>query len=212
MHTSFENIVIIIIQLKGDKSKHNLLFTILCECDILILNISQKGKNMKEYLECGKIVNTHGVRGGVIIESWCDTPEVLSKLKTVYTEKNGAYLPVELVKASVYKGRVLAEMHGVDTLEKAMMFKNTVLYAARGDLPLADGDFFVQDLIGLPVYEYGTDEKHGTLTDVISGAASDLYEIENERGKFLVPVVAEFVKEIDLERGIFIKSIEGMFE
>ncbi|MBE6680518.1 MAG: 16S rRNA processing protein RimM [Ruminococcaceae bacterium] len=167
---------------------------------------------MKEYLECGKIANTHGVRGGLIIESWCDSPEVLAALKTVYTEKSGLYSQVNVIKSSVYKGRVLAEIEGVDSLEKAAALKNTVLFAKRDDLPLAEGNFFVQDLIGLTVYEIDTDKVYGKLSDVISGAASDIYEVENERGKFLIPVVSEFVKEIDLERGIFIKAIEGMFE
>ncbi len=167
---------------------------------------------MKEYLECGKIANTHGVKGAVIIESWCDTPEVLCSLKKVYIEGKGAYLPVEINKASVYKGRVLAELSCIDTLETAAAMKNTVLYAARADLPISDGAFFVQDLIGLSVYELDTNEKYGTLSDVISGAATELYEIKNERGTFLIPAVPEFVKEIDLKKGIFIKAIEGMFE
>ena len=167
---------------------------------------------MKKFLECGKIANTHGVRGAVIIESWCDSPEILASLKTVYVGKNEEYSPIEVLKASVYKGRVLAELDGVDMLEKAAALKNTVLYAARNDLPVDDGAYFVQDLIGLSVYEIGTNEKYGVLSDVISGAASDLYEIENERGKFLIPVVKEFVKEIDPEKGIFIQAIEGMFE
>lgn len=166
---------------------------------------------MKEYLECGKIANTHGVRGDVIIESWCDTPEVLASLETVYTAENGAYTPIRVVKAAVYKGRVLATLAGVTTLEDAAAMKNTVLYAARADLPLAEGDFFVQDLIGLPVYEETTGEKYGVLTDVISGAASDLYEVKNDRGTFLVPVVPAFVKRIDLTDGIAIRAIEGMF-
>ncbi|MBQ8837173.1 MAG: 16S rRNA processing protein RimM [Clostridia bacterium] len=167
---------------------------------------------MKEYLECGKIANTHGVRGGLIIESWCDTPDILASLKEVFIEKNGSYSSVKMNKASVYKGRVLCELESVDTLEAAAALKNTVLFARRSDLPVDEGSFFVQDLIGLPVYELGTGEKYGTLSDVISGAASDIYEISNERGKFLIPAVKEFVKEIDLEKGIFIKAIEGMFE
>ena len=167
---------------------------------------------MKEYLECGKIANTHGVKGAVIIESWCDSPEVLCSINTVYKEKGGIYVPVKLQKASVYKGRVLAEIDGIDTLEDAAALKNTVLFAARGDLPIAEGAFFVQDLIGLSVFEVGTGEKYGTLSDAISGAATELYEIKNERGTFLIPAVPEFVKEIDLEKGIFIKAIEGMFE
>lgn len=167
---------------------------------------------MKEYLECGKIANTHGVRGDVVIESWCDTPEVLASLKTVYTEKGSVYTPIAVKKASVYKGRVLASLEGIDILEDAAALKGTVIFAARKDLPLAEGDFFVQDLIGLPVYEESTGEKYGVLTDVISGAASDLYEVKTEKGISLVPVVPEFVKNIDLEKGIAIHAIEGMFE
>ena len=167
---------------------------------------------MKEYLECGKIANTHGVKGAVVIESWCDSPDVLCTIKTVYKEKNGVYEPIKIKKASVYKGRVLAELDGVDTVEKAVVLKNTVVFAARKDLPIAEGAFFVQDLIGLSVYELETGEKYGMLSDVISGAATELYEIKNEKGTFLIPAVPEFVKEIDLEKGIFIKAIEGMFE
>jgi ATP-dependent Clp protease ATP-binding subunit ClpA len=37
-----------------------------------------------QYLECGKIVNTHGIRGGVKLESWCDTPDDLAALKKVF--------------------------------------------------------------------------------------------------------------------------------
>ena len=167
---------------------------------------------MKKYLECGKIANTHGVKGDIIIESWCDTPEVLASLKTVYTEKGSIYTPVSVKKASVYKGRVLASVDGVATLEDAAALKGTLLFAAREDLPLGEGDFFVQDLIGLTVYEEESGEEYGTLSDVISGAATDLYEVKNENGTFLIPVVPEFVKNIDLEKGIAIHAIEGMFE
>ena len=33
-----------------------------------------------------------------------------------------------------------------------------------------------------------------------------------ENGKRYMPAVSEFVKEIDVERGIFILPIEGMFD
>ena len=39
------------------------------------------------YPECGKIVTTHGCHGGVKIESWCDTPEVLAALRAKTKEK-----------------------------------------------------------------------------------------------------------------------------
>ena len=40
-----------------------------------------------QYLECGKIVNTHGVRGAVKLEAWCDYPETLADLVEKTTKK-----------------------------------------------------------------------------------------------------------------------------
>ena len=45
----------------------------------------------KQYLECGKIINTHGVAGSVKIDPWCDSPETFAKLKKVYFLQNGKY-------------------------------------------------------------------------------------------------------------------------
>ena len=41
---------------------------------------------MKEFLECGKIVSTHGVRGEVKAEVWMDSPEEMTALKTLYLD------------------------------------------------------------------------------------------------------------------------------
>ena len=35
----------------------------------------------QNFLEVGKIVGTHGVRGMVRIQAWCDTPEFFCTLK-----------------------------------------------------------------------------------------------------------------------------------
>ena len=36
------------------------------------------------YLECGKIINTHGFRGAVKLENRCDSPSVLASLRRIY--------------------------------------------------------------------------------------------------------------------------------
>ena len=52
----------------------------------------EQKRTLSEYLECGKIINTHGVRGEVKIESYCDSPEVLRDLSRVYLKENGGYI------------------------------------------------------------------------------------------------------------------------
>ena len=86
------------------------------------------------------------------------------------------------------------------------------IYAAREDLPLEEGDNFIEDLIGLPVVDAESGKQYGTLAGVINTGASDIYEIDTEDGIRMIPAVDEFIKEIDLEKGIFITPIEGMFD
>ena len=138
------------------------------------------------YLECGKIINTHGFRGTVKLESWCDTPYVLAELETVYVLENGAYQPKRVKHASVFKQFVLMDLEGVTDEESANRLRNTVLYAAREDLPLEEGDHFIVDLLGLEVKDADNGEKLGTLIDVKTGA-TDLYIVRNATGDHMVP-------------------------
>lgn len=168
---------------------------------------------MKKYLECGKIANTHGVRGAVLINSWCDSPEALTKIKTLYLEKYGAYTPIHVESSVVYKRMVLAFFSGVKSIDDAIPLKGTVLFADRNDIPISEGDHFIADLIGLNVIDSDSDEIYGTLTDVICAGASDIYNVHTPDNRdVLIPAVGEFILKIDLESGIYIKPIEGMFD
>lgn len=169
---------------------------------------------MKQYLEAGKIVNTHGTGGYVKIESWCDSPDILASLDTMYIQDaGGSFLPLHIVASSVHKHMTLTKFEDVDTMEKALQYKNTVVYARREDLPCQEGSHFVADLIGLPVIDAYSGIIYGNLTDVTDNGASGVYEITKGDGtKAYVPAVKEFVIEIDLQRGIFIRTIEGMFD
>ena len=60
---------------------------------------------MKEYIETGKIVTTHGVRGEVKAEPWCDEPAFLEKRKRIHLGTVGNLVEVE--SGRVHKGMVL---------------------------------------------------------------------------------------------------------
>lgn len=171
-------------------------------------------KELTPYLECAMAVNTHGVRGCVRLENRCDSPAVLAKLKTMYIKKNGEFTPLKVLKSSVQKNMVLTTFDGIETLEDAIALKGTVLYAARSDFRLRPGDYFIADLIGLPVYDE-SGEKVGTLKNVTSPGAHQVYVIEDGDGEFMLPNVPEFVLRISLEEedeGIYVHLIEGMRE
>ena len=164
------------------------------------------------YLECGKIINTHGFRGTVKLESWCDSPTVLADLSRLFLEKGGEYTPLRVRKASVFRQFVLMDLEGVETEEAANALRNRVVYAAREDLPLEEGDYFIVDLLGLDVRDADTGELLGSLVDVNTSGARDLYIIRTESGDHMVPAVPELVTRIDPEDAVYIRPIPGLLD
>jgi len=70
----------------------------------------------KQFLEAGRIVNTHGVRGEVKIEPWADEAAFLTRFKRFYLDGS----PVAVRLCRVHKNTVIASLEGVDDLSAAM--------------------------------------------------------------------------------------------
>jgi 16S rRNA processing protein RimM len=164
------------------------------------------------YLECGKIINTHGFRGTVKLESWCDAPEILAGLDRVWFEKNGMYTSKRVLRASVFRQFVLMDLEGVASEEAANALRNTVVFAAREDLPIEEGDVFIVDLIGLPVKHADSGEVLGELKDVNTRGARDLYIVKTPTGEYMIPAVPEFVTKLDTEDAVYIRPIPGLID
>lgn len=165
-----------------------------------------------EYLECGKIINTHGFRGAVKLESFCDTPRDLAALPAFWLEEKGSYRPLKVRKASVLGLFVIAELEGVTDEDKANALRGKLVYAARKDLRLAEGAFFLADVIGLPVKHVETGETLGTILSVDTRGKNALFTVKTQSGEALLPNVAEFVKKVDVEDAVYVRPIPGLLD
>ena len=164
------------------------------------------------YLEAGRFNGTHGVKGALKAECWCDSFDVLASLKTVYLDKNGKRA-LRVTRCVPYQDKALMFFEGYDSPEAAGVLKNRVFYAAREDLPLPEGSWFLADLIGMRVYDADSGRDYGKVRDVSENAASMLYEIEDVNGKTVyLPDVPEFVISIDEEKGIAVRPVKGLFD
>lgn len=158
-----------------------------------------------QLLECGKIVNTHGIRGEVKIQPWADSPEVLCALPALYIDG----VPVALRSARVHKGNVIALLEGVSDVDQAMLLKNKVVWLNRDDLRLPEGTFFLADLIGLRVVDEEGQEL-GILNEVLSPSRQQVYVVKGDR-ELMIPAVPEFILETNVAGGyIKVRLIEGM--
>lgn len=167
----------------------------------------------KEYLECGKIVTTHGVRGEVKVQPWCDGPAFLKEFKTFYFDAKGAR-PVRAQSVKAVGAMGVLKFEGVDTVEQAAALRNQVLYIRRSEAKLAEGDYFIQDLVGLQVVDAADPALcYGELVDVSQTGANDVYHIATEGGEVLIPAIRQVVQRVDLDEGrMYITPLKGLFD
>ena len=159
----------------------------------------------KQFLEAGKIINTHGVGGEVKIESWLDTPEFLRSFRRLFVRGK----EMKVLSARVHKGFVIARLEGIDDMNAAMALKGTDISIAREDAHLSDGAYFLSDIIGSRVVDEEGREI-GTLEEIEETPSAPLYTVRGER-EYLIPAVPEFIRSVDVENGVItVHLIEGM--
>lgn len=166
---------------------------------------------MEQYLEIGKVVSTHGLRGELRVDPWCDSPQFLCQFKTLYLKKGETKLSVS---SRPHKTIAIVKAKGIDTIEEAEKLRGRVLYINRSDARLAPGEYFIQDLMGLDVIDIDTSKSYGKITDVLKTGANDVYQVTDEKKKdYLIPVIDDVVKEIDISGGkVLIKPLKGIFD
>ncbi len=165
----------------------------------------------KEFLETGKIVGTHGVRGMVRIQPWSDSCEFLSDFRTLYLDegKNS----VKIKKIQPHGRIVIALFDGIDTIEQAETLRGKILYIKRDDAHLPQGRYFIEELIGCKVLHADTKETLGILSDVSPTGANDVWHITRDGREYLVPAIDEVISDIDIDsETIIIKPLRGIFD
>ena len=159
----------------------------------------------QQYIEAGRIVNTHGVAGEVKIEVWLDSPAFLRRFPRIFV----GGVEKKLLGGRVQKHFLIAKLEGVDDISAAMALKEKTITVDRGDIRLPKGSFFLQDILGARVVDEQGNEI-GTLTDVLERPAQNIYVVQGET-EHLIPAVPEFILKTDADAGIItVRLIEGM--
>lgn len=166
---------------------------------------------LKQYLEAGRIVGTHGVRGEMRLECWCNTPAFLSKFKRLYLDEGRTQLSVT---CRPHKNIALITVKGVDTIEKADELRGKILYIDRADAYLEKGEHFVQDIIGLSVTDVDSGKVYGAVRDVLKTGSNDVYEMVGDDKKlYYIPVIPDIIDRLDFDAGaVYIRPMKGLFD
>ena len=163
------------------------------------------------YLEAGKIVNTHGLRGEVKLVPWTDSPQTFEEIDYVFIKKKTGDVRLDIERLKYQKNNLIVKFNQISSIEEAEKLKNQTVYIARdalGELP--EGVYYIADIIGLAAVDESGNAV-GTVVDIFNTGANDIYDIKREGKKNLLLPVIDDVITVDLENErVIVKIPEGL--
>jgi len=162
----------------------------------------------------GKILGTHGLKGEVKFSPFSLDFDFLFAIQRFYLSKKGdRFFEVESLRQGPGFNVFLIKFKGVN-YEEAQSLKNLILYIDTKDLPQPEeGEFYYYQVLGALVIDEKSGKIWGKVKEIMPVGEYDLFLVESDSGSFYIPLVEEFVKDINLlEKKILVRSIEDLFK
>ena len=156
-----------------------------------------------EFINIGKIVNTHGIKGELrILSDFRHKDKVFKIGMKFYVGKEKEEFIVNSYR--FHKIFDMVTFEGFNNINEVLYLKGRQVYINKEDLVLDDGEVYIEDLIG---YDVIIGEKVlGKVTGVMyNSKANDILKV----GDTLVPYVKDLIIKIE-DNKIYFKEIGGL--
>lgn len=156
-----------------------------------------------EFINIGKIVNTHGIKGELrILSDFRHKDKVFKVGMKFYVGKEKEEFIVNSYR--FHKIFDMVTFKGFNNINDVLYLKGRQVYINKEDLVLDDGEVYIEDLIG---YDVIIGEKVlGKVTGVMyNSKANDNLKV----GDVLIPYVKDLIIKIE-DNKIYFKEIGGL--
>lgn len=154
-----------------------------------------RSRTLAPVLEIGYVARPHGVRGELRVVT--HDPGSTTLLDVDEIELDG--VPYRIEQARQVEGAFLLRLAGVGDRNRAETLRGKRVAVDRELIPLEEGEVFLADLVGCAVVrEDGS--PYGTIAAIETGV-QDRLVIHDGDVERLLPLVPEFVIDVDLEEG-----------
>jgi 16S rRNA processing protein RimM len=140
----------------------------------------------------GIVARPHGVRGEVRVHLYDPASTTLLGVRRVFV--GDVVHTVSAARATA--GAILLKLTDLDDRNAVEPLRGQVVAVRRADVPLADGEYLVADLVGCAAVD-PSGRALGTVVEVLHGA-QDLLVIHDAEVERLLPLVPAFVARVDL--------------
>ena len=164
--------------------------------------------------EIGKIVGVHGVRGDMLLLPQTDFPERflgMKELDVTVAGKPMRTFKVRRIEPYEGKNTFFLRLQGVEDRDAA----ETLITVAEDErVELEEDEYWLDDIIGLAVFDKATGGRLGEITEVICTGSNDVYVVKTPEGASkAIPAIADVIEKVDVANGTMTVNIpEGLWD
>ncbi len=179
--------------------------------------VAPRAATTKNDANAGRVAGVFGLRGELkVAPSRIGDDALAAGVDVRATLSDGSVRALRVRSLRRHQGRPLVSFDGVDDAGSAEVLVGATLAIDRGDVVLADGEYFDDDLVGCALVDAGG----AVLADVVAVEhypAQDVLIVDRRRGqrepRAMVPLVRAFVRRIDLSaRRISVELPPGLLD
>ena len=163
-----------------------------------------------KYINIGKLVNTHGIKGEVrIISNFKYKDRVFIPGMKIYIGRDKVCEEI-----NSYRHHKIFEMitiKGYNDINQVLKYKGEYVFVNKDDIILNDFEYLDEDIIGLKVF---VDDKYmGVVKKIERYNTNNLLVVKGEVKDYLIPYNFDIIKSVDLEkREMNVVNILGLFD
>lgn len=166
-----------------------------------------------QYYDVAKVLATHGLKGEVKLAVITDFPETRFKAGATLRIKDDFDQVLTVSGGRPFKQFWLVTFEEITDIDQAEKLKGKILVVSQDQQQkLPDGVYYYRDILNCQVFDEKTGELIGTITDIESPGANDIWLVKEQSGKtFWIPYIPEVVKNVDIDnKKILVELMEGL--
>ncbi len=155
----------------------------------------------QRYLAVGRIKRAVGLKGEVLTKLYSSIDSIVVP-GCIFIKVGRHFKRLDIIRTRKKKDKeVVCLFEGIKDRTMAEAISGLEVYQDRQLLPRNENnEYYWYELKGLSVVDQNG-SKLGTVYSIIDAGAQEVLVIRNDNNEILIPMVDEFIKQIDLEKG-----------
>lgn len=161
-------------------------------------------RDSKKYIHLGSSRKPHGIKGGFRFQLFNTEDSCLSEGVIVLLtplddssslDPSGEFYPINNIS---FGNNVITYLKGISDRNEVEAMIPFDIFIAEEDLPATNEDeYYIRDLVGCEVYE--NENRVGEVIDFYETPVQTVLIIKTNDGKFEVPMVDEFIFDVNID-------------